>query len=86
MLTRGLPTLIPVAQNKLSAGIRTKLAVIIDYLPAKKSLFYYSAQGFAGVWRQFVAVMDLFGHDAKLAARIPDYNVCVKANPDRTLL
>src|SRR6266513_1012181 len=73
------------AQDDLSTRIRNKLGAIINHLAAKKSLFYDAMQDLAGVRRQPVSVMNQRRRDLKLSIRIPNHDVGIAANTDRTL-
>src|SRR5260370_7611657 len=71
-------------QKQRSFGF-SKIAVIINHLAPKKSLFYHAMKDLAGVRRQLVSMMNQRRFDAKLSIRIPNHEVGVAANTDQTL-
>src|SRR5258708_31242343 len=70
-------------KQQLAVGF-AKRAAIINHPPTKKSLFYHSPQNLTRIGRQLVAVFKHFRSDAKLAVRIPNHNVAIAADTNRT--
>jgi len=62
-----------------------KRAAIINHLPAKKSLFYHSAEDLAGIRRQLVAVMNHFRLNSEFSIRRPNQEVGITTNSNRAL-
>src|SRR5260370_6763183 len=72
------------AQQQRSFGF-SKIAVIINHLAPKKSLFYHAMKDLAGVRRQLVSMMNQLRFDAQLSITIPNPDVDIAANTDQTL-
>ena len=69
--------------NDLSLELARKLAAIIYFLAAKKSLLDHAAKRLTYVRRQLVTVMNAIRFNAELLIGIPDRNVRVETNGNR---
>ena len=54
-----------------------KVAPIIYFSAAKKSLLHYASQRLSLVWRDLVAMVQGFGGDGKELIGLPDDEICI---------